>query len=131
MTALLFHVTLRENLPGIFRDGLVPQVGPRSDAAGESSPAIYCFPTWADCEQALLTWLGDEFEDEVEDDVVVVRVDVPASTPRTSDVEFEVALLGPVPARCIAGVTDTEGNDIDFTKYAGAAAKAPRRSRSP
>ena len=62
---------------------------------------------------------------------MVVCIEVPEDTPRTSDVEYEVALLGPVAARFIAGVTDTEGCDIDTTKYTAAVSMPRRLSRTP
>lgn len=59
----LLHVTPSCNLPGILREGLVPQIGINSLAAGEETPGVYLFQCWDDVETALLNWLGEEFGD--------------------------------------------------------------------
>ncbi len=59
----LFHVTPRFNVPNILREGLVPQIGANSLAAGEIRPGIYLFQNWMAAEDALLNWLGEKFED--------------------------------------------------------------------
>ena len=59
----LFHVTPCCNVPNILREGLVPQIGLNSETAGEKVPGIYLFKDLGAVENALLNWLGDEFED--------------------------------------------------------------------
>lgn len=66
-----YHVTLASNLDSIMRDVLVPSIGDRSSALGESGPAVFLFPSREYLEDA--TWLADEFDEE--DELVVLEVD--------------------------------------------------------
>lgn len=60
----LYHVTPTANVESIMEVGLMPQIGTRSQHAGEETPAIYFFVTEADVENALMNWLGEEMVDE-------------------------------------------------------------------
>jgi hypothetical protein len=60
----VYHVTPTKNLKSIAKQGLVPTVGDRtSQIAGEKS-GIYVFPDKVSAEDAVMNWLGDEFDDE-------------------------------------------------------------------
>lgn len=59
----VFHVTLKNNLPSIKTQGLIPKVP--TDFEGEEK-AVYLFNSKENAEQAILNWLGDRYEDEVE-----------------------------------------------------------------
>ena len=69
-----YHVTRSENTPHIMRDGLTPQVGVRSQIYGENSDAVYLFPTKADAEDAVMNWLGDEFDEAESLDLLKIMV---------------------------------------------------------
>lgn len=58
----MLHVTPSRNVPDILREGLVPQIGNNSAAAGEKAPSIYLFRDWDAVETALLNWLGEAHE---------------------------------------------------------------------
>lgn len=47
----------------IKRHGLMPRIGARSKNIGESVERIYLFDSLDECDNALMNWLGDEYED--------------------------------------------------------------------
>lgn len=61
---LLFHVTPTRKLESIFREGLRPQIGPRSALIGEENEMVYFFTTLLAVEDALCNWLGEELDKE-------------------------------------------------------------------
>lgn len=71
-----YHVTRSENTPHIMRDGLTPQVGARSQLYGERGDggAVYLFPTKAEAENAVMNWLGDEFDEAESLDLLKIMV---------------------------------------------------------
>ena len=60
----IYHVTPTRNLESIFRDGLRPQIGPRSALLGEDKEMIYFFGSMQAVEDALSNWLGEALDDE-------------------------------------------------------------------
>jgi hypothetical protein len=60
----MFHVTRASNISSILDHGIVPRIGDRALAFGETMPAVYAFPTVQDCHTALSQWLGDWFNDQ-------------------------------------------------------------------
>jgi hypothetical protein len=90
-----YHVTPKDNLASILRDGLVPAIGPRSVELGETKEAVYAFPDRAFCETALSTWLGDVFDGMADDGLVILAIDSP-QCPCKSDAGFEVLYTEPV-----------------------------------
>lgn len=70
-----FHVTPTSNLDSIMKQGLIPRVGERSAKVGEK-PAIHLFHNWDEVEDAMMNWMGDEFEDEP---LSLLKVTVPAT----------------------------------------------------
>jgi len=60
-----YHVTRKENLESILENGLIPQVGERSSQLNEES-GIFMFYSLDDMNNALGSWLGEEFEDDEE-----------------------------------------------------------------
>lgn len=59
-----YHVTQVDYLDNIRKYGLIPQIGRLSQKLGETVERIYLFQNKDAMENALLNWLGDEFEDE-------------------------------------------------------------------
>ena len=99
----LFHVTSRENLPNILKDGLTPRLGERASACGESVPAVFVFVDRPSCEDALSSWLGDAFDEN--DVLAVLELDHTPTTFR-QDVDYELAILEPISAQAIVEVLD-------------------------
>lgn len=75
----------------IMECGLVPQIGERSDAQGEETPAIYLFPTKDDMDNALSNWLGEWFEDTYGADVELAIIKI--SLPRDIYVHYDPSVL--------------------------------------
>lgn len=70
---IVYHVTPTSNLKSIAKHGLTPTVGDRtSQIAGEKS-GIYVFPDKVSAEDAVMNWLGDEFDDEP---LTMLKIDV-------------------------------------------------------
>ena len=59
---ILYHVTDIENLGSIEETGLVPGIGRLSHKFGEDEERLYFFHDVEDLENALLNWLGEEFD---------------------------------------------------------------------
>lgn len=57
----LYHITSRDNLLSIRRDGLKCALGPRSEEDGFTRPAIHCFKDKFDVEEAIAGWVLDVF----------------------------------------------------------------------
>lgn len=69
----VYHVTPTKNLKSIAKQGLVPTVGDRaSQITGEKS-GIYVFPDQISAEDAVMNWLGDEFDDEP---LTMLKIDI-------------------------------------------------------
>lgn len=97
----VYHFSPAEHLPEIQRQGLIPQIGPRSRKLGEPRPAIYFFPTLAGAEDALMNWLGDEFDEA--QPIALLRVNIPADVEIQCDQTYgdEVHVFAPIPAQNI------------------------------
>lgn len=98
---ILYHCTTEDNMESITKKGLIPQIGERAKKLGETKKRIYLFPSYEDCETALESWLGEEFdEDKI---VVTLRVTLPANFPlEDSTVSYEKIARRPIPAKYIS-----------------------------
>jgi hypothetical protein len=56
-------VTPARNLAAIAADGLVPQIGVRSERAGETDPFVHCFTSFEGVANALSRWMAEQFEE--------------------------------------------------------------------
>lgn len=100
-----FHVTAAANLLSIRQHGLLPTVGNRSFRAKEGEVAVFLFPTPVDCENALMNWLGDEFEDT---DLIVLEVEE-TGLPLDFQVPWEVKSFDKIgPERILAVLSEEE-----------------------
>jgi hypothetical protein len=63
---IYYHVTPYENLKSIKSKGLIPQLGQRSSAMNIEHVGVFCFKSIEDVEDALMNWLGDEFDDDTQ-----------------------------------------------------------------
>lgn len=100
MAATFYHVTLDKNLSSIERNGIRPAIGERSFLAGESVKSIYLFNSIHDCENALMNWLGDAFDEN--DDIVVLEVELDI---KPSD-SFETITLSKISQCSIKNIFD-------------------------
>ena len=103
----VYHVTPARNLRSIVSKGLRPSVGDRSSKIAGEQSAVYCFPDKASLEDALMNWLGDEFDED--EQLALLKIDTTGlSGTFTPNAEYEVTLTE-VPPKNITIVT----KDID------------------
>lgn len=69
----VYHVTPTKNLKSIAKQGLVPTVGDRTSQIAGEKFGIYVFPDKISAEDAVMNWLGDEFDDEP---LTMLKIDV-------------------------------------------------------
>ena len=69
----VYHVTPTKNLKSIAKQGLTPAVGGRSSKISGEQKGIYVFPDKVSAEDAVMNWLGDEFDDEP---LTMLKIDV-------------------------------------------------------
>lgn len=99
MTSTSYHITLAKNLTSIMSEGLIPQIGERSQMLGEKDEAIYLFPTKADVTNALLQWLGEMYDDDEELALLEINTTRMHLVPSIAD--YEIKCLEPIPPHCI------------------------------
>ena len=114
-----FHVTPKCNLKSILENGLVAQVGERSDILGEK-PGIWLFPTFDEMNNALANWLGECFDEDEE--LVILQLDLPEDFPIAKEpdsngsVFYEVCCRKNIPADYVSGVYDEYYDEIEEKK---------------
>lgn len=95
----LWHVTRRDQVAEILREGLRPRIGPRSAALGEGAEAMYCFVNGAALEDALGGWLGEAFDGVA---LSVLEVEVPCEWVTVSrGFECEAVIAQAIPASAV------------------------------
>ena len=60
----VYHITPTKNLSSIEKHGLMPKLGDRSSKIAGEQSGIYTFPNKDAAEDALMNWLGDEFDED-------------------------------------------------------------------
>lgn len=71
----LYHVSAKENFNNIMEQGLIPQMGERSEELNEEE-AVFLFPCKEDMDNALYNWLGEWYCDKFGDDYPLVSLEV-------------------------------------------------------
>lgn len=102
-----FHATLAANVSSIMEQGLIPQIGERSVQLDGEREGVFLFTSEESCEDALANWLGDEL-DEVDDGVVILKVELPEHFPLDFDVEWEAISRQTIDPSCIAIYNDMQ-----------------------
>ena len=74
MTAY-FHVTTKSAWEKIRQEGLIPQIGKRSQKLGELIPDIFLFTSETAMQDGICNWLGDEFEED--EPLVALQIHLP------------------------------------------------------
>lgn len=98
---VLYHATLVSNLESILKNGLIPQVGERSQKLKEES-AVFLFPTYDDCIDALGNWLGEEFNTiEPYQEVITLEINLPDNFPLMDSVSYEKISKQTIPPQFI------------------------------
>lgn len=84
----MFHVTRKENLYSIMKNGLIPQIGENSEGL-ENEPLVFLFPDEDSMNTALSSWFGALYDDE--DELISLKISLPTNWELISDVEYEYA----------------------------------------
>lgn len=93
-TQVLYHCTPTSNVESILHEGLIPRVGERSEQLGEVE-GIFLFTSYLNCEEALLNWFGDEFDDDVE--LTTLKVTLPSDFQlETTTADYEKVARQPI-----------------------------------
>lgn len=101
---ILYHVTHPDNLPSIYKDGLIPQIGALSEKLGEQLPRVYLFTDTEAMDTALACWLGQEWEELYGEDAECCSliIDLPDDFPVFNEgVGYEVVSYQEIPPRYI------------------------------
>lgn len=75
----VYHITPDTNLPAIRRDGLTPQLGPNSQAIGETNPAVHVFMDKDSMTDAIMNWDTMDWFGDDEPDLSMLTLSVPKS----------------------------------------------------
>lgn len=70
-----YHVTPTQNLRSVMKNGLVPNIGDRSSKIAGEQSGIYLFPSVEAAEDAVMNWLGDEFDEDEPLTLLKVNID--------------------------------------------------------
>lgn len=94
-----YHVTPSENTPNILKQGLIPQQGERAKLIGEDEDGIYLFRDVISAKDALMNWLGDEFDEAQELDLLKIMLPVDGDFDLEDDPDmYEVISRTAIPA---------------------------------
>ena len=93
-----WHVTPTRNIESIQANGLHPQIGVRSKAARESVPAVFLFSSAGACEDGLMNWMSDEFDDN--EPLSFLKIDLTGMSVRNNG-GWEIEVREPLAAELI------------------------------
>ena len=91
-----YHVTPSRNLQSIINQGLIPQIGARSQQIEGEICGIFCFKSLDDLDAAMSSWLGDLFDED--EQLSLIEVDPTDAIMANPDdcAEFEVVFTTPI-----------------------------------
>lgn len=118
---ILYHLTPLAQVTDILHKGLVPQIGERSKLAGETQPAIFCFPSLAQVEDALMQWVGDYFDED--EPLALLRIAAPDEVLMGEGAGYEVVVLLPIAAASIEMLYEDQSAG-DRTRWPGASSSS-------
>lgn len=96
----IYHITPSENLSSILRKGLIPQKGERTRKILDEKAAIYCFPDKNSMEDAVMNWLGDEFDED--ESLALLEIDTTGLEGNvTGGAKYEIAITSVIPSKNI------------------------------
>ena len=96
----VYHITPSKNLKTILAKGLIPQKGERSRKILDEKSAIYCFPDKNSMEDAVMNWLGDEFDED--EALALLEIDTTGLQGQVTDgAEYEIAITSKIPVENI------------------------------
>ena len=107
MDRRFYHVSDPENLGSIFEKGLLPRIGKHSKIASESCELVYLFGSKDELTDALMTWLGELYEDKP---IVIIEFDL---DPTKYDIQQRSNKYEWITERCILPETIVNYTIID------------------
>lgn len=120
----LYHVTEARLVPVILERGIIPQIGPRSARLGEPAPRAYFFRSLADIEDALFSWLFDEFGEDTQ--IALLRVDHNREEALVHETKWEVSSTAVTPPSAITVLTLDIGSLSHLHDLEGPPCRRPR-----
>ena len=98
---VVYHVTPKKNLRSIMKHGLRIGIGARSMQIPGERAAIFCFPSVMEAEDAVMNWLGDEFDDDTDLSLLAIQTKgLPGEC--TPNAEYEIAITSDIPVSNIS-----------------------------
>jgi len=94
----VWHLTDKQNVPSIMKNGLEPRIGAKSKSASEKKNRIYVFPDLRSVEDALTNWWYDNTEYRQ----ALLQLRVPASWITQDQVRWEATIDRTIPPEMIA-----------------------------
>ena len=107
---ILYHLTPVKNLESILQNGLIPQIGPRSEHVGEKQAAVFCYPEEDYVEGALEGWIKDYFPNDLK--FAIIEINLPKKIKLEVENDFEVACFEHISPKYIVACYDIEWNKI-------------------
>ena len=99
----LYHITSRDNLDSIRKNGLVPQFGFLSDMVLEQYPAIYMFKELDEVAYAMKTWFGKTITYVYDaENLVLLQIELPNDIGFKERFGWEAVCYSTIPADCIS-----------------------------
>jgi len=90
---ITYHITPRRNVMSIMAKGLRPGIGDRSSKIDGETHGIYTFPNKQSAEDALMNWLGDEFDEDEE--LSLLKVDI-TGLRTVQGADYEIIVTEPI-----------------------------------
>ena len=98
-----YHVTSKNNLESIMKNGLVPQYGFLSDMVLENMPAVYLFLELDEVSYAMKNWFGDNIRYVYnENDLILLEVDLPDNMDLKERFGWEAVCYDTISPKCIS-----------------------------
>lgn len=97
-----YHITTYDMVRSILKYGLIPKIGKRSKKL-ETSKAIHLFKSKNDVEDALMNWLGDEFDEDTR--LVLLKIQIPNNVVVYYD-GLALNVFSPIKAKYIRVIND-------------------------
>ena len=96
-----YHITTPAAWTKIQQDGLIPQLGERSQMVHEPNPAVFLFESRAAMEDAYFDWIESVYENEPELVILAVRPPKGMLLDESVACEGEVRCYKTIPPECI------------------------------
>lgn len=106
---VVYHVTPTRNIKKIMQQGLIPAVGDRSKKITDEKSGIFTFPDKTSAEDAIMNWLGDEFDDDEDLSLLAINID---GLRTTKGADYEIIVtdkINPSRIKIVQDVLESSG----------------------